>query len=113
MNRFNKPDRLKRIFNSQTLSIFVFVVVIAAFLAGISAVSGSTLTDDRTLLEKAVTKDIVHCYAVEGVYPPSLSYIEKHYGLTYDHSKYLISYESIGSNIMPGVMIIQKQTERN
>ena len=108
MNRFNKPDILKRIFNGQTMSILVFVVVIAAFIIGINAVSNSTLTDDRTLLEKAGTKDIVHCYAVEGVYPPSLKYIEDHYGLTYDHDKYIVSYESIGSNIMPSVMIIEK-----
>ncbi len=90
------------------MSVLVFVVVIAAFIIGINAVSNSTLTDDRTLLEKAVTKDIVHCYAVEGVYPPSLKYIEDHYGLTYDHDKYIVSYESIGSNIMPSVMIIEK-----
>ncbi len=108
MNRFNKPDLLKRIFNGQTMSLFVFAAVIAAFIIGINAVSNSTLTDDRTLLEKAVTKDIVHCYAVEGVYPPSLKYIEDHYGLTYDHDKYIVSYESIGSNIMPSVMIIEK-----
>ncbi|MCR4656258.1 MAG: hypothetical protein K5770_08540 [Lachnospiraceae bacterium] len=90
------------------MSLFVFAAVIAAFIIGINAVSNSTLTDDRTLLEKAVTKDIVHCYAVEGVYPPSLKYIEDHYGLTYDHDKYIVSYESIGSNIMPSVMIIEK-----
>ena len=108
MNRFNKPDFLKRIFNAQSLSVVVFVVVIAIFLIGINAVSNSTLTDDKSLLEKAVTKDIVHCYAVEGVYPPSLQYIEEHYGLTYDHSKYIVSYESIGSNIMPSVMIIER-----
>ncbi len=109
MNRFNKPDRLKRIFNSRTLSIIVFVLVIVVFIIGINAVSNSSLTDDRTLLEKAVRKDIVHCYAVEGVYPPSLKYIEEHYGLTYDHQKYIVSYESIGSNIMPSVMIIDKR----
>ncbi|MBQ7564323.1 MAG: hypothetical protein IJT16_10075 [Lachnospiraceae bacterium] len=108
MNRFNKPDLLKRIFNSQTLSIVVFAVVIVVFLLGINAVSGSKMTDDKSLLEKAVTKDIVHCYAVEGVYPPSLSYIENNYGLTYDHKKFIVSYESIGSNIMPSVMIIEK-----
>ena len=50
MNRFNKPDILKRIFNGQTLSILIFVFVIVIFIIGINAVSGSSLTDDRTLL---------------------------------------------------------------
>ncbi|HAG70259.1 MAG TPA: hypothetical protein DCL38_09860 [Lachnospiraceae bacterium] len=112
MNRFNKPDLLKRIFNAQVLSVLVFVGIIAIFIIGINSVSNSTLTDDRTLLEKAVTKDIVHCYAVEGVYPPSLSYIEEHYGLTYDHKKYIVSYEPIGSNIMPSVMIIERYQQQ-
>ena len=106
-NRFNKPDPLKRIINGQTLSILVFALVIAVFIIGINSVSNSTLTDDRRLLEKAVTRDIVHCYAVEGVYPPSLSYIEEHYGLVYDESTFFVDYQPIASNMYPDVTVIK------
>ena len=108
MNRFQKPDLKKRILQSVNFSVIFFLAIIGLFLYGISAVSNSPVNDEREILTNAINKDIVHCYAVEGMYPPSLSYIEKNYGLTYDRDKYLIDYEAIGSNIMPTVMIIER-----
>ncbi|MFT3984942.1 MAG: hypothetical protein QM697_13625 [Lachnospiraceae bacterium] len=108
MNRFQKPELIRRILQSVNFSIIFFLAIIGVFLYGISAVSGSSVSDEKEILLNAVNKDIVHCYAVEGIYPPSLSYIEENYGLTYDHDKYLIDYEAIGSNIMPTIMIIER-----
>ncbi|MCR4922733.1 MAG: hypothetical protein K5931_01860 [Lachnospiraceae bacterium] len=108
MNRFSKQKLTKRLFTSANLSIIVFLLVILLFIAGINYLSGSSLSNEKEMLENALNKDIVHCYAIEGIYPPSLSYIESHYGLTYDHDKYIISYEPVASNIMPSVMVIEK-----
>lgn len=57
-------------------------------------------------LKEAVIKGAVQCYSVEGRYPESLSYLEKHYGLKYDKDEFVISYEIIGSNRMPQVTVI-------
>ena len=108
MNRFQKPDLIKRIAGSVNFSILVFLVVIGIFLYGISALSQSSLRDEKKILMDAINRDIVHCYAVEGMYPPSAAYIEAHYGLNYDHEKYLIDYEAVGANIMPTVTIIER-----
>ena len=35
-----------------------------------------------------------------------LLYLEEHYGLSYDSKKYVVSYEVIGSNLMPDVTVI-------
>jgi hypothetical protein len=35
-----------------------------------------------------------------------MTYLEEHYGITYDKDRYVISYESIGSNLMPDVTVI-------
>lgn len=110
-NRFQSPELKKRIFDSVNFSVFFFIIVMAAFLFGISMLSNSSVRDEQDILMRAINKDIVHCYAVEGFYPPSISYIEQHYGLTYDHDKYLIDYESIGNNIMPNVLIIERKSE--
>ncbi|MCB5577777.1 MULTISPECIES: hypothetical protein [Dorea] len=59
-------------------------------------------------LQSAVTRDITRCYAQEGTYPESLAYLKKHYGLTYDSSKYFVDYQPLGANIMPDVTIIRK-----
>ncbi len=65
------------------------------------------------MLSDAVNKDIIHCYAVEGYYPPSLAYIEDHYGLIYDKDRYFIDYVPIGDNIMPSVTIIETSGDKD
>lgn len=107
-NRFTKKSLPKRIVESVNFSIVFFLVIIVVFVVGITMISSNNSKDEKDILEKALNKDIVHCYAVEGYYPPSLDYIEEHYGLTYDHDKYIVDYESIGNNIMPTVTIVEK-----
>ena len=88
-------------------SVFFFVIIIAVFLVGISFIASTSSKDQKQVLTDAVNKDIIHCYAVEGYYPPSLAYIEDHYGLTYDKSRYLVDYVPVGDNIMPSVTIVE------
>ena len=107
MNRFNRPSLKKRIIESMNFSVFFFLVVIIAFLFGISFISSTSSRDQKQVLTDAVSRDVIHCYAVEGYYPPSLSYIEDHYGLTYDKNRYLIDYVPIGDNILPSVTIVE------
>ena len=57
----------------------------------------------------AVLQGAVQCYALEGFYPEDLTYLKEHYGLTYDPEKYVVSYEVIGSNLMPDVAVIPLQ----
>ncbi len=88
-------------------SVFFFIIIIAVFLVGISFIASTSSKDQTQILTDAVNKDIIHCYAVEGYYPPSLKYIEDHYGLTYDKSRYLVDYVPVGDNIMPSVTILE------
>ena len=106
-NRFNRPGLKKRISESMNFSVFFFVIVIIAFLFGISFIASTSAKDQKQILTDAVSKDIIHCYAVEGYYPPSLAYIEEHYGLTYDSSRFLVDYVPIADNIMPSVTIVE------
>lgn len=108
MNRFSKPGLKKRIVDSVSMSVILFVVIIMVFIIGISYISQTNGKGQKDILTDAINKDIVHCYAIEGYYPPSLSYIEDHYGLTYDRSKYIIDYEPIGNNIYPDFTVLEK-----
>lgn len=111
MNRFNRPGLKKRIIDSVNFSVVFFVAVVAVFIIGITMIADKNSNDSKDILEEALNRDIVHCYAVEGYYPPSLDYIEEHYGLTYDHDRFLVDYESIGNNIMPTVTIVEKNVK--
>jgi len=111
MNRFTRQSLKKRILDSVNFSVLFFVAVIAVFIIGITSIASKNERDERQILESALNKDIVHCYAVEGYYPPSLQYIEDHYGLTYDEDRFLVDYEPIGNNIMPNVNIVEKKSK--
>jgi hypothetical protein len=83
------------------------VLIIVIFLFGISFISSTSSRDQKQILTDAVNKDVIHCYAVEGYYPPNLTYLEEHYGLTYDKSRYIVDYVPVGDNIMPSVTIVE------
>ena len=66
--------------------------------------SGAAQTEFVT---EAVHNAALTCYAVEGAYPTSLEYLRAHYGLAYDQSRYLVRYDSFGSNLMPDISVIE------
>ena len=87
-------------------------VVIAAVLIllfyGLGTVSRTSIQEQKASVERAIQKSLINCYAVEGVYPSSLGYLEEHYGLIVDHDKYVIDYQTIGSNIRPTVLVVRR-----
>lgn len=56
-------------------------------------------------LRNSVTEACVQCYAIEGTYPVSVSYLEQNYGVRYDGSKYTVSLDAGSKNELPGVQI--------
>lgn len=106
MNRFTRKNSTSKSFLSLLIPVFIFVAVFFIFLPSVSSISATTQKEEAENLKQAVIRSTVYCYAVEGAYPESLSYLEEHYGITYDHSKYLISYEVHASNLMPDVTVI-------
>ena len=109
MNRFTKTDLKTRIFASINYSLVIFIAIIAIFIYAITQISDDTMTNETQILTDALNRDIIHCYSIEGAYPPSLEYIELKYGLTYDHERFIIHYEAIGNNLMPNVNVIERQ----
>ena len=66
--------------------------------------SGEAQTEFVT---KAVHNAALTCYAVEGAYPTTLEYLRAHYGLAYDQSRYMVRYDSFGSNLMPDISVTE------
>ncbi|MCR5421817.1 MAG: hypothetical protein K6E98_12530 [Lachnospiraceae bacterium] len=89
----------------------IIIFMLLFFLYALNNLSSYNSSNQKEILSEAVTRDIVHCYSIEGIYPPSLEYLEEHYGLTYDHEHFIINYEIIGSNLMPNVTIIERTPE--
>lgn len=106
MNRFTQQKPISKSVLSILVPVVVFFAVFFLFLLPVSSISATTKQEEIENLKQAVIRSTIYCYAVEGTYPESLSYLENYYGITYDHSKYLISYEVHASNLMPDIDVI-------
>ena len=86
----------------------VLVAVTVILLLGVLLFTRMDLDMNRQAVESlrnSVTEACVQCYAIEGTYPVSISYLEQNYGIRYDASKYLVSLSSGSKNELPAVQI--------
>lgn len=106
-NRFLSKNKKRSFgFNGIVMTLFVFFLVFATFCYGLNSVSESSNQEELKNLEQALRRSAVHCYALEGVYPPDVAYIEENYGLMIDHEKYIVHYNIFASNIMADITVM-------
>lgn len=111
MNRFEKKKERKVLSFHALFPIITFIPIIVLFYQGFLSISQVSIEEQEKSLHRALEQNIVHCYAIEGAYPPSLQYLEENYGLTYDKESFYVDYKPIGTNILPDVTIIPKGIE--
>lgn len=109
MQEFGKNKNFIRRFSGPVLSWLIFAAVLVIFLIFVNRISATTTEKQEEALKSALDRAIINCYCVEGTYPPSLDYIEEHYGLTYDEDLFFVDYRAIGSNMLPDVTVIRKE----
>ena len=105
-NRFQKQKRSFAPLRELLLPAALFALVLGLFVPGLSSVSRAAREAERDSLENAIRRSAVHCYATEGAYPESLQYLEEHYGVLIDHSRYVVDYRAAGANLKPYVQLI-------
>jgi len=97
----------KKLFFSAVIFICFFIFL---FIATVN-ISNSSAEESKNTLETAVRRAVVQCYAIEGMYPPNIEYLEKNYGLIVDHNNYIVHYEVFASNVLPDISIISLNEE--
>lgn len=90
-----------------TVAVFAALALGAYLLAG--AVGTKARADSMRIVRDAVRRAALTCYAIEGRYPRTLSYLERNYGLTYDEKNYVVVYDAFASNVMPGISVLSKE----
>ena len=86
--------------------------VLAVLLLAVFRHPKTDLEDSgATAIREAVRRSALQCYAVEGVYPPNLRYLEENYGLQVNTEDYYISYEACASNLPPTVKVVNRTAE--
>ena len=110
MNRFGYQKQSLHI-PKLLLSVCTFLFIFFLFIQGISSLSDSTKKRQKESLENALMRSIAYCYTLEGSYPESLDYLKEHYRLTYNEDLFFVDYRVSGTNILPDVTIIERETK--
>lgn len=112
-NRFSKSNKKDRsIFLRLILPILIFIIVVFLFVNQMGSMAENSREQQYEALSNALRKSIIHNYASEGYYPPSLEYIINKYQITFNSDLFHISYRPSGSNIMPDFTIIRREAMR-
>ena len=82
----------------------------AIFFEGGGNVDQNSGERSRRQLEETLRRAAVACYAAQGAYPPNLDYIEEHWGVQIDRSRYAVFYQVEGSNLMPDITVLERET---
>ncbi len=89
------------------LTAFVLVALFC-FFTGVTGVQKGSGEEGRRKLEESIRRTAAACYAVEGIYPPTLEYMEENYGLQVDAERYFVDYRIFASNLMPDITVLEK-----
>ena len=88
--------------------LLIAVCVLVIFGLALTNLDSGRQEESKLQLEQAIRRSAVACYAAEGVYPPSLDYLQEYYGLQIDYSKYHVVYEIFAENLMPDITVLDK-----
>lgn len=104
-NMFSQEKRKPAILAEWILPVLFFAALVWLLMMGLNNISKTTDTEQLKSAEQALRRAAVQCYALEGQYPPSLEYLEQHYGLMLDRDRYVYHYQGIGANLMPQIAV--------
>lgn len=98
----------KRKYFSGFLRFTGVIAIILCFYLWLTALDARQREAGRLQLETALRRSAAACYAAEGFYPPDIQYLEEHYGLQVDESRYRVFYEVFAPNLMPEITVLEK-----
>ena len=101
----------KRSLSGYLLSILLFLAVLFFFLFGVRAMESKSEEESLASLRNAIQRACVQCYAIEGRYPPSVEYLEEHYGIVIDRDRYHVFYDGCASNVMPDITVLPAEPD--
>ena len=97
--------------NLRNLIISLCAVLIAAVLLVIYSqrIYESTSAESAEIAHDAIIRALITCFAAEGSFPASIEHLEEYYGIVIDRERYVVSYQVMGSNVMPHVRLVPRE----
>ena len=91
------------------LAAVAAVACLLVFVFSLDSVQERQGAEGRQQLETALRRAAVACYAAEGVYPPTIEYLQQHYGVQIEEEKYIVFYDVFANNLMPDITVLEKE----
>jgi len=95
------------------ITIGLFIVLVGFVFAVLSQASKKSGDEELRVVEEAIVRAVVSCYAFEGFYPESLDYLEQHYNLVINSQRFYVRYEKIADNVMPIIAVFDRRHVEN
>jgi len=92
---------------SAAVPILFTLAVMGMIVFGLRQTEEASRSEGLRILEDSIRRAVVICYAVEGRYPESVTYIVENYGVHIDWNKYVVHYNIFASNILPDITVIE------
>jgi len=96
------------VLRSAVMPILFTLAVMGMIVFGLRQTEESSRAEGLRILEDSIRRAVLICYAVEGRYPDSIAYIEEHYGIHIDSTKYIVHYSIFASNHLPDIVVIER-----
>ncbi len=94
----------------KVLMLFLVLVIAVFCLTGaVSKMNEGQQAESLEQLDLSIRKATMTCYATEGVYPPTIEYLEDNYGIQIDRSRFTVFYEVMAMNMMPDITVMENQ----
>lgn len=88
------------------VSALVFALVVVVVMRLLGGFGDLSTKERERIVEDAIRRAALTCFAVEGRYPGNVDYLKQNYGLLYDEDRCIVRYDAFSSNIMPDIRVI-------
>lgn len=95
------------------ITALVFFAMTLGLVFALSSVDERNEHEQTKVLEDAVLRATLTCYAIEGRYPQSIRYLKEYYGIVYDDDQYIVTLDSFASNLLPSITVLVQGGTRN
>lgn len=98
---------------SNLIKILILISILGLTFNLSKSLYNKTENNKTEELKKTIQTASIECYAVEGMYPPSVEYLEENYGIQIDRNKYNVFYSGFASNMLPDITVAEvEQSEK-
>ena len=95
--------------SKRDILIIALTLVLLILAAGLIGRVDTRQKDTETeTVREAVKNAALTCYAVEGVFPADIAYLQENYGLLYDEDRYIIFYDAFAENLLPEIRVRER-----